>query len=451
MTLSILIILIINAFLIGWLIDSFKKNRFVGMLAGMLVCMIIVYGLIPVLLLALEKIIRANIYIYGFDDLVYFVYDSTGKLNFIGFFVNLSIGIIALWLGYDATRWKNIKYSSAFENIKAKNLIYKISIFAFIIGGISLAIYIYALDGLSSAIRLGNKLRGFSSEVQVDSILTLFKVPATIIQVAFYLSAMLYVSKENKQNSNKVIMIVSFLMAGVYNLINAGKTNIMILILFVIFLFFRSRRDNPWPILMIILLISLPLLGFFDFVFDYLSFGDESGVSPDLPLDVSLLKYLREFSYPFQIELHIDNIADKYGFMYFKNSLTDILSFMPGLSFQSSFENTSEYFVGSYWRFVSGIPNDIISYGYLNLSYLGTFIHLYLWGRISGYVDKWIATGPVHIFIRESIGFIVAFKAFSHVLSSDWSSILIDLTYLFIFYLIYQTSSKSNHYKLIKT
>lgn len=450
MNITIILFLVFGFFLIRWLVKSFNHNHFVGMLAGMLACMTLIYCIVPVLLLLLKDLILANNIVYGFDDLYTFIFRSTNHTNYIRLFLNFTIGIFGLYLGYKSSRG-NTKTDYSFDGTcYFRRLFYKVAFYSLIIGGFSLMVYVYALGGLGASLTMGNQLRGFSSEVQVDSFLTLFKVPATIIQLAFYVSAVSYFTPKWKFHGNFIIMVISLILTIIYMLINAGKTNVMILFLFIFFLYFRRTKKNPWPLLLVGMFLSIPLLGMLDYIFDHLAFGDESGVDLNIPFGLSVLMYIRSFSYPFQIELHISDIVDKYGLLYFQNFITDPLSFLPGIAFPASFENTSEFFGGYNWREVSGLPNDMLSFGYLNLYYLGTFIHVYVWGKIAGYVDKWMATAPLPSLIRESLGFILAFKAFSHVLSTDWSSIIIDLTLLLLFFIVYKTRHKKSfsYYRL---
>lgn len=442
MSLSIILFFLVGFFLTSWLVKSFKHNHFVGMLAGMLACMVLVYCIIPILILLLKDSFFANNIVYGFDELYSFIFRTTKNTNYAILFINFSVGIIGLYLGYKSVMGNTKTDYSFDETCYYRTLFRKVSLYSLIIGGLSLIVYVYALGGLRVSLAMGNQLRGFSSEIQVDSFLTLFKVPATIIQLAFYVSTVSFFTPQWRFHGNLIVMITSLLLTIVYMLINAGKTNVMILLLFIFFLYFRRTRRNPWPLLLVGMLLSVPLLGMLDYIFDHLAFGDESGVDSNIPFRLSVLMYIRSFSYPFQTELHINDIVDKYGLLYFQNLITDPLSFLPGIAFPASFENTSEFFGGYNWREVSGLPNDILSYGYLNLFFIGTFIHVYVWGKIAGYVDKWMATAPLPSLIRESLGFVLAFKAFSHVLSTDWSSIIIDLTLILLFIIVYKTRLK---------
>lgn len=445
MNLTVLLFFLVGFFLTRWLVKSFKHSHFVGMLAGMLACMILVYCIIPILILLLKDLFWTNNIVYGFDDLYSFIFGRTKNTNYVRLFINYSVGIIGLYFGYKSSiGHKKTDYSFDGTCYYGK-LFHKVAVYSLIIGGLSLMVYVYALGGLGTSLTMGNQLRGFSSEVQVDSFLTLFKVPATIIQLAFYVSAVSFFTPKWKFPGNLIVMIISLLLTIIYMLINAGKTNVLILFLFIFFLYFRRTRRNPWPLLLVGMLLSVPLLGMLDYIFDHLAFGDESGIDSNIPFGLSVLMYIRSFSYPFQIELHINDIVDKYGLLYFQNFITDPLSFFPGIAFPASFENTSEFFGGYNWREVSGLPNDILSFGYLNLFFIGTFIHVYIWGKIAGYVDRWMATAPLPSFIRESLGFILAFKAFSHVLSTDWSSIIIDLTLILLFFIVYKTRLNNNH------
>ena len=100
MNITIIVFFIFGFFLTRWLVKSFNHNHFVGMLAGMIVCMVLVYCIVPILLLLLKKLILANNIVYGFDDLYTFIFRTTNHTNYFRLFINFSIGILGLYLGY---------------------------------------------------------------------------------------------------------------------------------------------------------------------------------------------------------------------------------------------------------------------------------------------------------------------------------------------------------------
>ncbi len=442
----IVVFLTIFMVVIGcWIVTLYKKKGYVGSLCGFLAAILVFYIAVPILIIILQLSFKENINIYGFSDFYKFIFEEVSISNYLRFIINFLIAIVGLYYGYRCkfTLGSKSKERDAYYEIDIERYeLKKMRNITLIVGLSTLLLYVYGLGGIESALGLGEQLRGFSSTIEVNAFLTLAKIPAAIVVVSFYLSV-LVIDKKESRIQDYIILVISFIFSIIFLLIKAGRTAIIMLFLFVIFTLIRKQHKNPWIIICIIGIIALPLLETLDNLFSYMSYGYI--VSSSNSLLVSILKTLRQLSYPFQIQLHCNDITDEFGFLYFKNFFTDILGMLPGISFEQSYERTSAYFMGIDWKKISGVPNDVISYGYLNLGYLGVFIIMCLWGQLLKYVDKWLDRITLKDNIRDSFAFVFAGMVFTHVISADLQAIIqgdIAFTVLILFII---SNNKKKH------
>lgn len=418
---TILAIIIISA-----LVKDYRKKGFAGALTGILAFSCFLYGIIPILFLILESNFKNNIGVYGFSDLYGMVYSSTDFYSHFILFSNCFIGLLFLFIGHKLSFKNSSAQKNASNLVARKNGISvlatrRLAVFCFLVGIISLAIYIYALGGIKNAILKAELLRGFSSTVEINSYLSLFKIPAALTPMSFYLFVI--TPKSSKKSIVEWLLVaISFAFTLLFLMINAGKTAIIILGAFVMFAIFSKKKRHVWFKMLIVSVLLLLSIPFIDDLFAFISYGSDHVQT--YTTEQSFLRLIRQFSYPYQIELHLNDITGEYGFLFFKNIFTDIAGLLPGVSFEQSYANTSAFFNGVDWKLVSGVPNDLMSYGYLNLGIFGTAIYMLIVGWLAGFIDRCLINYPDSRYKRDLLAFLFACKMFSHVNSVDIQPII---------------------------
>lgn len=103
--------------------------------------------------------------------------------------------------------------------------------------------------------------------------------------------------------------------------------------------------------------------------------------------------------------------------------MLDILSLLPGVQSDKSYYLVSEFFGGYNWRLYGGVPNDALTYGYINLGVLGIIILMWVVGKICYYCDQYLwslASDDTKVFW----GIVLAGSLFNWVASADWNTVL---------------------------
>lgn len=433
------------------LFKDYRKKQFAGAMSGILAFSIILYGVVPIIFIVFQKQYYDNKSIYGFLELYNMVFTSANFYSHLLLFTNYSVGFIFLFFGHNLVFKKNKFINISIENrqnsLASTTTMRKFGLFCLFVGVISLVIYIYALGGIVSAISKSEFLRGFSSTVEVNSYLSLFKIPAALTPMSFYLLFINYKSKK-KSVIDLIFLLISFFCTLIFLLLNAGKTAIIILGIFIMYAFFSKKQKRVWLKMLIVSLLMFFSISLLDDLFSYLAYGADHIQS--YTTEQSFLRLVRQFSYPFQIELHLNDITNEYGFLCFKNIFTDIFGLLPGVSFEQSYDMTSAFFNGADWKLVSGVPNDLLSYGFLNLGILGTAIYMFIIGLLVGYIDKCLAVYPSTLYKKNLLAFLFACKMFSHVNSVDLQPIIqYDLSLILLVVMviiIYRKSYKKFYY-----
>lgn len=424
----ILFFLIYFVVILFLIVSDYKKKHFVGALSGVLAFFSILYGVVPVLLLLLQNEYSNRLSIYGFSNMYNTIYGSVNAESYVYLCINYFLGIIFLIFGHNLAHKKRsvdndmVRQFDIREDNSIPRSIVKLAYFCFIFGAISLIIYVFSLGGITNAILKSELLRSFASTVETNSFLSLFKVPAALTPFSFYL--FLIIPKNNNNCMVRRLMIVlSLFLSLLYLVVNAGKTPILLFVVFTLFAFLRKKNKHLWFKMFFVFFVCLVLMSSLDDLFALISYGP--GHVQSYTVDESVLRVIRQFSYPFQIELHLNDISNIYGFLYFKNVVTDIIGIFPKLSFMQSYDVTSSFFGGIEWRATgSGVPIDLLSYGFLNFGFVGTCIYMFLVGLLLGVVDDSLIRYPANSYIRDTLAFLIACKFFSHVNSVDIQPII---------------------------
>lgn len=262
--------------------------------------------------------------------------------------------------------------------IKVCKLVSKLT---FIVGGFSFVLYIFAFHGIASMLLHAEYLRSNAttgSEFLPYWASILF-VPSRLI--IFTPISLIPVISHSKKKTWRILFAISFFLAVVFLLFNAGKAPIAAFGITFLYPILRKKSKHPWIVIILMVVVALPLLGIMDSLFLYFS----TGYFPKAIIDIGNL--FIGFAYPYSNAINVDNIVAINGFRFFRDFLTGVLNVLPGVSFSSSYEPTSFFYNGNNWRIIGGTPNDIITFSYLEGSLLGVLVISFLLGSICKRLD----------------------------------------------------------------
>lgn len=402
-----------------------KKLGFVGTYAGISTGMLVYYAVIPFVVFLFQEGYNDNIRYYGFDNVIKQIInsDSISIYRVVGYIV---IGFFAFHFSYNvrtSIRPKNnskVRYNPVREETFEHYLV--TAKILFILSLPSLIIYVLGLGGIIQALALAERMRSFSVSVStyVNPVIGLFKVPASFISVDSFF--WLYVTKKRPTSLNRLIFFVSFLASIVYFFIDAGRMRLILYIFIIFYVAFRKRIKHFW---IWILFFGVLNLGLIDSLSELFLFTEIRNFKLFKYDSVVYLNVIREFSYPIRSLLHLPEIVDEYGLLYFKNLVLDTVSFLPGIDSDKSYFLVSEFFGGYNWRSKGGVPDDILTYGYINLGVPGIIILMWIIGKICNYCDQYLMTLSSSD-TKMFWGIVLAGSMFNLVASADWSAVLFN-------------------------
>ncbi|CAM4160985.1 O-antigen polymerase [Lederbergia lenta] len=426
MYLILFLYIIIGCIVIRYLYKKNKRLGFVGGYAGFTFSMLVYYVFIPIIIILCEDAYKTNTG-YGFDKLIQFIF-TKGSESFLFLILIVVIGFISFNFGYSIVFLKKYKTivkdrvsrGKINNNRNFNNTLLKIINFGahstLIIGGSALILFFIFVGGIGNALKLAETTRGFEVSVaEFNYLAGISKIIARIVTIAPIMY--FYLILNRKKFSDKFLFSISFILSVLLYLSFAGRTPLMTFL--IIFLYFIAKKffNRVWLKIIFVGIACFPLLDIFNYIFIF--FQTQVWVTTE----INYLQYLRQFSFPMSLGLNIRELVSFYDFRYYKDVFNDIVGLLPGIGFEVSYENTSEFFNGSNWRLMGGVPNDVISYGYIQLGMLGVFITLSTWGFLMGCLDKIIKTLPRNSG-RDLISVTLATQVYQIVFSADLAPIL---------------------------
>lgn len=408
-----------------------RSNGFVGAYSGLTFGVLLYYAIIPLIITTFSNsyLLRANDYRYDRINKWFFGSDIT-SWDRIRASLMVIVGLIGIEFGYRCKRRRTFE-SVVMANESSDEKFYKtirtLALLTLFAGGFSVILYTAAFGGLTNALQLAEILRQHYSSVSdygisgVYSYFLLISGVLTISPILFY-----YLWKKQKTGKNLLLFVVSIVFASIYLLLNSGKSAILRLGIVFFYMFLHEKKiKHKALILMCAIIVGLPMMDIFDAIF----------AQEDLVETIKNFSYLyciREFAVPAELTFSMDKICDRYGYMYFSHFVTDFLDILPGMSFPSSFANTSEFMKGANWMRLGGTPNDLITYGFLQLRAIGVFVTCSIWGYLSGWLDN-LTAGISDETGKRLIGITVCMNMVSVITCADISStILYNLSFILV-------------------
>ena len=376
MMIDILIITIYVLILIFALALLRRNNRVrtVNLYSGFIFGIVLYYIIVPIVSLIfreelIERYPELRIYIFSSD------------FSTLLPIILITSTVIFFTVGYEAAYGKKKKLNQYFENVNL-NSIKLISHFTFVVGIISFALFISGFGSLTNAMRYAEMNRSFSVSLAdlIDYRLSLLFIPSRMITVAPFLY--FYQLKNTKKLSPRILFVISFIVSIFYFLFNAGKGPLLAFLLPFGYVILKKFKKNAWRYVVALGLLSLPLLEVLDRLFLFLADGYWRNKGIDF------LKLFYQFIHPFRNISNVVHITNEFGYRFFKDFITGPLNLMPGVNFEKSYEITSRFYFGDMWKSIGGVPNDLITFGYLQANILGVVIFSLLVGYLFGVIDK---------------------------------------------------------------
>lgn len=353
-----------------------KRKKHVGTYSAVIFSCFFYFLLIPIILRFSRNTNLSSKYVLNIVN--------ADLVELIHAMLTIALFVACFHVIYSLYNGKTAQLHYGFSESKLTNICKIVVWITFVVGGSSFLLYISAIGGLNRLLQLADYLRSFhTSATEFMSYQeSLLIVPSRLITVTPIVCIVLVKRTQRLSLVYLFVFLTSFLLAAIYHLSNAGKTGLLLFALcFTVPLLYKFFK-HPWLIGLFIAFACLPLLGVLDSLFHYLRTGDWRTVSTELSA------YWVQFSYPFSNILKRNEILEVSGFRWGADYFTALLNILPGVSFDPSTVPTSLYYGGLFWKTRGGTPNDIITFGYLQLGYLGVAFSGTLLGFACGKIDR---------------------------------------------------------------
>lgn len=372
-----LLIIILYVLILLFSVALLRKNnriRTVNLYSGFIFGIIIYYIVVPIVLLIYKEDLMER-----YPELQKNIYSSV--FSTLLPIILITFTVIFFTVGYKVAYGKKKKVNQFYENVNLNSIKF-ISHFTFIVGIISFALFISGFGGLTNAMRYAELNRSFSVSLSdlIDYRLALLFIPSRMITVAPFLY--FYQLKNTRKLSTRILFAISFIVSIFYFLFNAGKGPLLAFLMPFGYVVLKKFKKNAWRYVVVLGLFSLPLLEVLDRLFLFLANGYWTNKGIDF------IKLLYQFIHPYRNISNVVNIINEFGYRYFKDFITGPLNLMPGVNFEKSYEITSRFYFGDIWESVGGVPNDLITFGFLQANFLGVIIFSLLVGYLFGVIDK---------------------------------------------------------------
>lgn len=398
---TLIIVIALHCFLLRQNNKSFGINP----CSSVLVSIITFYDLVPLLFFFGMKVNIYSAYQSFWEEIRYvereqFFFAELVKLLFVFEFY--------LFYRYLMRYW-NFSYC-----IEKKRLLFAVSFFAWttlLIGGTSLLFYIKQFGDLATFFSYGEYIRSFQTE-NTDLIgrAVLLLVPARMIVVAPILFYCLAEHYGGKKYVITIALCISFALSIIFLIFNSGKAGIGSFCIIFFVTYIKKIIKHPWLLLFVSTISLFPILGFIDAAFMYLS--------TDIWVDPSSSSFeeIGQFSYVYANMVKLRNILNISGLRFGLDFITGVLNLIPGVTFQATYEFTSQSHFGLDWMFVGGVPIDYITFSYIQIGILGLPFCAFILGYVCFLLGKAI---PYLSGEYDIIGITILICFFIYFVNSD--------------------------------
>ena len=357
---------------------------------------------------------------------------NTGGIDRIVYFIIVAIVYLVLFLSYNGFSKKKYKYFVVnYEKFEIS--IKKIGFFSLLVGGISLLFLFISLGGIISALAVAEQARSFNS----NNVETLGTVARLIVSAKFVILSpycFLFLFLQNRSKIYKYLLICSFLLSLLFYLFDASRSSLMIFLVPFFIPFIKKFISHPWLFIIIGGVLCINLLNVLDAMFVYFETGEYSAAEFDW------LRILPQFSFPYRTFVNIFNILENENIRWGYDFITTWLNYIPGITFEQSYEPISRFWSGVDWRKYGGTPTDFISFSILEFHLIGIFVVPYFFGRLLRKIDN------IMICLKQQSkgldSFVIILRSylmlllFFYIPSFDFCAIVAGYSIIIFFYII---------------
>lgn len=357
---------------------------------------------------------------------------QTGGIDRIVYLLLVTFVYFIFYISYHSLSFKKFQNCKINSN-KFATSFKKVGLFSILIGGISLILLFMSLGGISSALAAAEQARSFNSNnVETFGAVARLLVPAKFIILSPY--CFLFLFLHYRSNTNKILFIISFILALLFYLFDASRSSLMIYLVPFFLPYVKKFVSHPWLFILVCGLLSVNLLNVLDAMFVYFETGEYSAA------EFEWINILPQFSFPYRTLVNIFNILEKETIRWGLDFITTWLNYIPGFTFEQSYEPISRFWSGDDWRKFGGTPTDFISFSILEFHLLGIIIIPYFFGRILRKLDN------VMFILRQQYVkydmFVVVLRSylmlllFFYIPSFDFCSIVAGYSIIVFFYIL---------------
>ncbi|SHH38943.1 O-antigen polymerase [Desulfosporosinus lacus] len=364
-----------------------KKNK-IKIFTGINLIFIFIYGIVPLIL-------NSNKFFKGKTDfyLIYTV-DIPNEPYFFASII-IIIGYISLLLGYFFSK----PYCIAYKTINVSTSKLKLlGVFILLISCLSTLMVASDLGGFFSSIQYIDALRSGNGEVSVSTfgfMLLPVAIPAFLIFLSFQIKQLRILSLDF------LFLLIAFFNSMYYVLMFGGRLPFALFVL--VFILYYLDKKNAFNIksLLIIGVMGFLLLNYLGPLFEVLS--DKENVMTRSVFD-NIPRLVAQFSFPYINTLKVHSFTYEIGeFRYFIDLISWIYNnFIPNkvMDLFNLDLIPPSYVVNSANHLTTGIPTDIITFGYYQFSLVGVIIVSFLFGKIVGWFDRFFNTPHQNVFLK---------------------------------------------------
>lgn len=421
---------------------SILNNGNISGMSGLLFGFMLYYGVVP-LIVVINLDSMKDIYIFK----KYYSHYIDRSVS--DFFYGLLMSAIALFVlvnEYKRSYQKETRRQRKFQSVSYDSvyrILKMVGLLCLIVGGGSFIILAISLGGIKSTLAAGEQIRQHYTSLSSMTSLYLLYIPAKILEITPFIFYIL----EWKRKKNIVWLIISLLLVSLYYLFNSSRSQILIfLICFIYLVYMRHIKEKKlfWPAFIVAAVIALPLLDLLDDLFLFFQNGSWNVKS------INYLRYIVDFSAPHILNINLHTIVEEYGYRYFFTFFEDILSLLPGVDFDPTYVNTSLFISGPYWVNTGGIPNDLITFGYIQFGPIGVIVICYFVAKLISTLDCTV-NGLDNKSLKLFFGIMLATRLWDLIASADFRTIIqgryvLLLTIITLLYIRKHGLKKRNEY-----
>lgn len=369
-----ILLLIIMMIVIGLLITKqMVSYKIASSLSAVLISSLIYYCVIPLLIFIFPKDVDHGTYVSRILN---------SELNhFLNGWFCVLLFLYAVSVSYNfSSCTRGAKTFSCVFGTRYHLLICKFLLFCSIVGCSCFFFYILSFGGIVSMLENSELVRSFSGEADIPYYSKLLVFPARLVVLVPCFMIMYIETCRKKKLLLKFLFLLSFMLGLLFYVNNAGKTGIVIYLIALIVPIIYRFSNNAWKIVLLFGIVSISLVGYLDNLFLFFTTGTFYDVEGS-----SLIDNISQFAYPSSNIMSLDGITRISGYRCGMDFISGVFNQIPGINLPLSFEYTSQFHSGPYWKDGGGTPTDSVTFGYMQFGYFGVL----LWGTIIGFLSGW--------------------------------------------------------------